>query len=742
MNTEKEQNEPSPHWFVGASYGSTDDQTARFYRDGTWDCGNQDKYKELIKSVHVGDRIAIKSSYTRKQSLPFDNRGHWVSVVAIKAIGTVTENPGDGFNLKVDWKPFDKPREWYFYTNRNTVWRVVPTDWITQGLIDFTFHQKDQDIERFANEPYWRSRFGDIASDPANFKWIPFYEEIAAKLEEYRDRRSDLVAGIHEIASRIAGVTPLSDKFHDGSRADLADICPFTVIGIFNRGNTDTNRKKIAGELAKFLGVTEPVPDSFEGIPILNNQRSWFFGYSHRRQAEDIDLLWDIFVQGLAFADSGINDPQVREDFKNAYDRATHCYGVAWNLTIGLYWIRPQSFVTLDKLSQNYIDKRLNIAIGRNGPKRLCNATDYLKVVDQLNSSFQESDYPVHSFPALSLAAWRYEDSKTSANLNATEPDLEGDAEDEVDQIAPVSQAVVKIAADYTINDILNDGCFIAQDQLHNIIERLRDKKNIILQGPPGTGKTWLAKRLAYALMGKRDESKVKAVQFHPNVSYEDFIRGWRPKGDGKLDLIDGVFMQVINAAKHDDQSIYVIVIEEINRGNPAQIFGEMLTLLEADKRDQREALELSYKREGELGVYIPKNVYVIGTMNIADRSLALVDLALRRRFAFIDVKPTFGSRWLNWVSDNNGADIERLKLIEERISQLNKTLAEDPSLGPQFQVGHSYVTPPSSMKISDTGLWFKQVVETEIEPLLNEYWFDAADTARKAKQKLLEGFD
>ena len=184
------------------------------------------------------------------------------------------------------------------------------------------------------------------------------------------------------------------------------------------------------------------------------------------------------------------------------------------------------------------------------------------------------------------------------------------------------------------------------------MLQRLQTKQNLILQGPPGTGKTWLAKKLAYALIGHKDDSKVRPLQFHPNLSYEDFVRGWRPQGDGKLELVDGPFLQMLEDAQPDLDSKHVMVIEEINRGNPAQIFGEMLTLLEADKRNEGEALALAYPRKPGERVHIPPNVYVIGTMNVADRSLALVDLALRRRFAFFDLEPIFGSVWRHWMQE------------------------------------------------------------------------------------------
>jgi len=290
----------------------------------------------------------------------------------------------------------------------------------------------------------------------------------------------------------------------------------------------------------------------------------------------------------------------------------------------------------------------------------------------------------------------------------------------------------------YGVQQIIDEGCFASSQEIQAIIERLKSKKNIILQGPPGTGKTWLAKRLGYALIGEKNLDQLKAVQFHPNLSYEDFVRGWRPSGEGKLSLIDGPFMEAINKAKNSS-SPYVVVIEEINRGNPAQIFGEMLTLLESDKRNADEGLELSYRKSDDERVYIPENLYVIGTMNIADRSLALVDLALRRRFAFIDLKPNINSAWKSWLVDKIKIPSNIVNEIQQRMISLNDQISKDQSLGSQYQIGHSYVTPTSP--IADPKEWFKQVVQTEIYPLLNEYWFDNPDNAIKIRDQLLQDF-
>ncbi|WP_250657073.1 McrB family protein [Alkalimarinus coralli] len=726
---------PKSFWFVGASYGKgSEDQTERFLNDGVWQNGYEDKYLDVVRSMQPGDKIAIKSSYTRKRELPFDNKGQTVSVMGIKAIGVITRNHGDGRFVDVEWQPrFEPVNEWYFYTNRSTIWRVSPDDWMTEGLIDFTFNNKPQDIDRFRNAPYWKERFGDTPVDKQRFKWTQFYEEFADKLLAYKDDRASLMAAIHDLPNKIESISVLQDQPEEGTKELLSDICPFTVFGLFNRGITDANRIAIANELAVFLKVETPVPNSFEGIPVVNNQRSWFFGYKYRRGEHDIDTLWNLFEAAIEHANNSETD--TAEALYDAYETATTCWGTGWNLSMGLYWIRPWKYLTLDGQSQTYITKKLGLEIGKNGEKGRCSSKDYFGLIDDLETRFQEDAYPVHSFPELSLSAWLFKDTDTSAHPNATDLDDEelSAEEDEVSvQTAPIEP--------YTIDDIIADGCFLERDSIAKIITQLRHKKNLILQGPPGTGKTWLAKKLAYALMGQKDENSLRAVQFHPNLSYEDFVRGWRPSGEGKLTLVDGPFLEMINEAKKDASIKHVVVIEEINRGNPAQIFGEMLTLLEADKRTPSEALELSYRRaEGER-IHIPANLYVIGTMNIADRSLALVDLALRRRFAFFDLKPALGEAWRNWVHSKAGIDNDFLQLIEQRIVSLNNEISKDRNLGPQFKIGHSYVTPPLNTKIEDAAAWFQGVVETEIGPLLEEYWFDDIERAIKSKDALVEG--
>ena len=740
MTTQTIDSAPHATWFVGASYGGTDDQMPRFLAEGIWENGYDDKLLDVVRSMRPGERIAIKSSYTRKHGLPFDSRGRAVSVMGIKAVGTITENLNDGKRVKVDWTKVEPVREWYFYTHRATIWRVLPGEWMNDALIAFAFDGKPQDVDRFRNEPFWRERYGTTSPEKQRFEWTDFYEAVAEKLLAHADDRTPLIEGIHEIASRVPGLTYLQDKFPDGTSGPLRDICPFTTMGTFNRSMTDANRKTIAGELAKLLGVTVPVPPSFEGIPVLNNQRSWFFAYADKRGAGDIDALWKVFVAASKMVDGDQLD--TRDAFIRAYDEATQVWGVAWNLSTGLYWAHPWEFLTLDSQSRHYINKRLGLNVAISGQQGPCDGRAYLKLLDDLRSRFGEDGYPVHSFPDLSLASWMYKDpvdEPVPAGDIGTNAGAEQETEGEVREAFQVAAPIVP----YSVEDILKDGCFLERAEIDRLLDRLRTKKNLILQGPPGTGKTWLAKRLAFALMGQKDDSKVRAVQFHPNLSYEDFVRGWRPTGEGKLSLADGVFMEAIKAASKEPSSKFVVVIEEINRGNPAQIFGELLTLLEAGKRTPNEALELCYPdADGKRRpVHIPENLYVVGTMNIADRSLALVDLALRRRFAFVGLAPRLGEVWREWVVKQCAVDPGLVADIERRIAELNDQIATDARLGKQFRIGHSYVTPAHRLEAGDTKKWFQQVVETEIGPLLDEYWFDAPDEAQKAIARLTQGW-
>lgn len=326
---------------------------------------------------------------------------------------------------------------------------------------------------------------------------------------------------------------------------------------------------------------------------------------------------------------------------------------------------------------------------------------------------------------------WR--DRFAAAEDAALTGDVPDDVKEELDEMEQVPPVAV-----YGVADIVAEGCFVSAVELNSILKRWTEKKNLILQGPPGTGKTWLAKRLAKALIQQKDvpDEQIRVVQFHPSLSYEDFVRGYRPGGDGRLTLTDGLFLQVVQAAIAQPDIEHVLIIEEINRGNPAQVLGEMLTLLECSKRSRADAMELAYSKSRGEKVYVPENLYVIGTMNVADRSLALVDLALRRRFAFVNLAPSLNSAWKQWCL-GKGMDVAAIEHIQTRIEALNQEIGADRALGAQFQVGHSYVTPHEP--VAEARTWFEDAVHSEIGPLLHEYWFDTPERANEAISRLLK---
>ena len=278
----------------------------------------------------------------------------------------------------------------------------------------------------------------------------------------------------------------------------------------------------------------------------------------------------------------------------------------------------------------------------------------------------------------------------------------------------------------YTKDDFLNE-VYMTEERYETLVNVLRNKKNIILQGAPGVGKTFAARRLAWSMMGEKYYSRIEFVQFHQNYSYEDFMMGYKPVEDG-FELKYGIFYRFCQKAANQPDKEFFFIIDEINRGNMSKIFGELLMLIEKDYRGTK--MTLAYNG---LPFSVPKNLYIIGMMNTADRSLAMIDYALRRRFSFFEIEPGFDSQ--GFISYQNGLNSETLDELISKVKELNRKIAADKSLGRGFCIGHSYFCGRDVC----TDEWLHSVVDYDILPMLSEYWFDDENEFQRWKN-ILQG--
>ena len=278
----------------------------------------------------------------------------------------------------------------------------------------------------------------------------------------------------------------------------------------------------------------------------------------------------------------------------------------------------------------------------------------------------------------------------------------------------------------YTKSDFL-DEVYMTEKRYENLVAVLRNKKNIILQGAPGVGKTFAARRLAWSMMGEKDDSRIEFVQFHQNYSYEDFMMGYKPVEDG-FELKYGIFYRFCQKAANQPDKEFFFIIDEINRGNMSKIFGELLMLIEKDYRGTKATLAYN-----GLSFSVPKNLYIIGMMNTADRSLAMIDYALRRRFSFFEVEPGFDSE--GFIHYQNSLNNETLNELVNRVKDLNREISLDKSLGKGFCIGHSYFCGRDVC----TEEWLHSIVDYDILPMLSEYWFDDANKLQRW-ENILQG--
>lgn len=691
------------------------------------------------------------------------------------------------------------------------------------------------------------------------FTWIPFYEQVADRLGMWREKQSELIRFLDDLDRQGLPVVSLEDQDAAGRRFQLTEIDPFTFFASFNRKQKLENRQKICAAVKAHFSVEAPVPDDFDGVPIVDNRSSWFFSYSKQREPNAIDTLWRVFVAALG------PDPFSDPDFSNAFDAALQLRRVRINLTMGLYWIRPSKFLALDGNNRRHLNIEMDgdltartyidaiapfsgksfpelsaaawrsddseavkpippsshviseisraprvwlwspgdraahwddlyqsgqMAIGWNdiGDLRPYTSLDAMKQAvlasyprdgEPINDGLACYEFTHEVRPGDHVIAkrgrrtmigygvvkgpYRHDNSRVAlknvrdvqwlqrgtweapfllpmkaltrfeADSSSAEQLIEAMKKGQADQVVAVPPSERRR---FVVDDALQ-GLFMPREELRDIVELWRTKKNLILQGAPGVGKSFVGRRLAYALMGYEDPSRVKVVQFHQAYAYEDFVQGFRPNGQG-FSLRDGAFVEFCRRAVADEGETYVFVIDEINRGNLSRILGEMMLLIEADKRDKKWGVRLAYSPDESF--HVPANLYILGLMNTADRSLAVVDYALRRRFAFRTVQSGFESETFATHLAAKGVSNELVARIRQRIGQLNNTIAEDrANLGPGFCIGHSYFCDPPMLddEVTESD-WYRRVVEHEVLPLLSEYWFDAPEKVDQWRATLL----
>lgn len=706
------------------------------------------------------------------------------------------------------------------------------------------------------------------------FTWIPYYKEFADKLLKFRQNRPFLLKSIYDNREDL-----YASYLHDeGGLNDLCtDIDPFSVFGLFNRGIREYNRKNSTRVFKELLEISADIPNDFEGVPVMNNQKSYFFGYKSRRGQKDIENLWSLF-------ESVLGD----EDLEDIYNTVIKQYGINVNITMALFWIRPNDFLALDSTNREYLKDQYNINLPRMVPKY----GDYITLINSIKEKMINNTIKEKSFYELSA----------NANHNENE-DNENDS--------------------YTWYD--------------SVADMLRKRKNIVLYGAPGTGKTYSIPEIAVRLCNNSDcseytreelmkrynqlkhEKRIAFTTFHQSMDYEDWIEGLKPVCENNqvtYDIEKGIFKQLCEEAerpivkdKHigiaddavvwkvslsgtgdnpvrkecmqnghirigwddygpviseetdwnahggegkrvllafiydmkvgdvvmscysnqtidaigivtgeyefddtyshykrvrkvnwilkginenivelnegksmtlstvyrlnaitldkvksllekyerpstmtDNNQPYIMVIDELNRGNVSKIFGELITLLETDKRKGQKNAESVILPYSKKAFMIPNNVFIIATMNTADRSLGTLDYAIRRRFAFVACKPYALSE-----EETNGFDKELFKEVsslfisnyseyeESEWNQSFKLLPAD-TLSSEYRPEDVWIGQSYFIMIDDDG---EDITSDrllyEIIPLLEEYVQDgvltegANETIERLYQKTVE---
>jgi len=762
-----------PCWFVGASYGAnSEDQTNRFLEEGIWENGYEDKYLDLVRSIQEGDRIAIKSAYTRKQGLPFDNEGKSVSVMAIKAIGTVKENLGDGRNLKVKWEPIDPAREWFFYTYQRTVWKIMPGNWYTDGLIAFAFDGEPQDIERFRNDPFWFNRYG--GQDKAGAALEQFLDEVASiRNLQTKEEAAEFILQDDpwaEVKTRINFIDSFNSIISNSNwqiselKTLLQSSALFSgsiamgsmVSSFFNHPSASSWLKRLVTEVSAVDDEVNSLVEQLVNISFTGkdnkpkrSEAAYFLSmllaarypdaFMEFRQCR-LDALTDAFgvpkVAGnygkrlieagvLAGNLSSLN--QFQEVFADVQYPNAVIGGLAYLIEKKEAWIEEIKMAEAGSRKENILSPLNQILYGPPGTGKTYNTKreailacdgkapkdrnelnqryqelvnlgrirfvtfhqsysyeDFVEgirpVMDDENPSKGRIGYRIEKVVFRSICEAAKEQTKTINTSFDTElnqrnfhkvsigglnrPDIENFCLEngyialgwggEIDySTVPVQEwqagrdairslmekndykpeSKYAIQAIWWLKDFIKDGDIIIVSRglsrviaIGEVAGAYEYRDDLPIDYPHVRKVNWLAKGI-----------DVDATTLYSRRLSQQSIYTLA-KEDLNLDVLGKLISQEPDADASEKQ--YVLIIDEINRANISKVFGELITLIEEDKRvgmSEEVKVSLPYSQT-EFGV--PKSLHIIGTMNTADRSIAMMDTALRRRFEFKEIMP------------------------------------------------------------------------------------------------------